>query len=164
MRVGVALQGGLLPQVAPAFELSGGWSRRWLRVDARATYMPPQTRALGVEGGSVRYQAWSVGARGCVVLRPGVVAVPLCLGTDAGAVHGRSAGLAPSGRDLRPFVDLGLSVGADWEVAARVSFWARLESGATVLRPDFAIDGLGSVHRAEVWRAVGAIGLAYAFR
>ncbi len=161
LRAGVGISAGILPNAAPVFGLAGGWTRRHLRLDARVSYVPPQVDAL--DGGRVTYQAWDVGARGCGLLLPRFVTIPLCAVVGGGAVHGDASGFEESGRAARGLVYASGSAGVDVPLAARFAFWARVEGGATLLRPQFDIEGLGTVYTARAWRVGARIGAAFDF-
>ena len=161
LRVGVGLTMGLLPRAAPTFELAGGWSRGHLRLQGHVDYLPPQREE--VLDGSITVQAWGAGGRGCGLLFARALTLPLCGGIGAGAVHGSASGFEEIGTDARLQVFATASAGVDWAIAPRFSFWARLEGGATLLRPRFEIQGLGTVFAAEVWRAGATIGVGYDF-
>ena len=161
VRAGVGVSMSVLPRAAPAFELSGGWARGRLRLDARATYLPPQGDS--VAGGTVTYQSWDLAARGCGQFFRGPVTVPLCGVFGAGAVHGAASGFVEDGRDARALAYAAGSVGVDWAVASRFWFWGRAEGGATLLRPRFELEGPGTVHTARSWRVGGSIGIRFDF-
>ncbi|MEM7159939.1 MAG: hypothetical protein AAF799_44275 [Myxococcota bacterium] len=95
-------------------------------------WTPVEARAPDGPGG--RIQQWTVDARGCGVLRPGPLELPLCGGLDIGAVHGQgidvldpqrvtslrlaaAAGAAVLWRPARLGGRLGLWAGADVLVA-----------------------------------------------
>lgn len=161
IRVGVGLTMGLLPRAAPSFELAGGWSRGHLRLAGHVDYLPPQLEE--VSGGTITVQAWAAGARACGLLFARAVTVPLCGGFGAGAVHGSATGFDETGTDARVQAFALASAGVDWAIAPRFSFWARLDGGATVARPRFEIQGLGTVFAAQAWRAAATIGVGYDF-
>lgn len=161
VRAGVGVMAGPLPNAAPMFELSAGWARRYLRLDGRVGYLPPQRDEL--DGAQVRYQAWDIGGRGCGLLHARALTVPLCVGVGAGAVHGRATGFEGAARDRRALVHASGSVGVDWAIASRLAFWARAEGGATVLRPVFEIEGLGRVRTTPAWRVGALFGVSFDF-
>lgn len=68
------------------------WGRAF-RVELGATYWTPvEVRTEGSAAGG-RLQQWTIDARGCGLLRPGPLELPLCGGFDVGAVHGVGVGV-----------------------------------------------------------------------
>lgn len=68
------------------------WGRAF-RVELGATYWTPvEVRPEGSAAGG-RLQQWTIDARGCGLLRPGPLELPLCGGLDVGAVHGMGVGV-----------------------------------------------------------------------
>lgn len=161
VRAGVGVAAGLLPRVAPAFELAGAWTRGRWEIGGRVTYQPSQRRDLEV--GQVTLQAWDGAAQGCAVFHPGPLVLPLCANVGAGAVHGRANGFGGAGADVRPQAYASGSVGAGWAIAPGTRFWARAEAGATLARPRFEVGGLGRVYTAPVWRAGLVLGVSFDF-
>jgi hypothetical protein len=69
------------------------WGRAF-RVELGASYWTPvEVRLDGATAGG-RLQQWTIDARGCGLLRPGPLELPLCGGLDVGAVHGVGVGVA----------------------------------------------------------------------
>ena len=161
VQAGVGVSADVQPQAAPAFELSGGWARVRLRFDARATYRPPQRDTF--DSAMLSFQSWDLAGRGCVRFFPGPVTLPVCGVVGAGAVNGAARGVVEEGRDARALLYVAASVGAQWMVAPRLGFWAQVEGGATLLRPRFAVEGLGTVHTANVLRLGASMGVRFDF-
>lgn len=68
------------------------WGRAF-RVELGATYWTPvEVRPAGSSAGG-RLQQWTIDARGCGLLRPGPLELPLCGGLDVGAIHGVGVGV-----------------------------------------------------------------------
>jgi hypothetical protein len=69
------------------------WGRAF-RVELGATYWTPvEVRPAGSSAGG-RLQQWTIDARGCGLLRPGPLELPLCGGLDVGAIHGVGVGVS----------------------------------------------------------------------
>jgi hypothetical protein len=69
------------------------WGRTF-RVELGATYWTPvEVRPAGSSAGG-RLQQWTIDARGCGLLRPGPLELPLCGGLDVGAIHGVGVGVS----------------------------------------------------------------------
>lgn len=82
----------VLPSTTAVVSLVGAlWGPHW-RAELGASYWTPVTsRPDGISGG--RIEQWTLDARGCGLLRPGPLELPLCAGLDVGAVHGRGRGV-----------------------------------------------------------------------
>jgi hypothetical protein len=90
---------------------AAAWGRAY-RVELGASYWTPVEAR--VEGGTAggRLQQWTVDARGCGLVRPGPVELPLCGGVDVGAVHGMGVGVTAPRRvaSLRLAVAVGAAL------------------------------------------------------
>jgi hypothetical protein len=99
LRLGAGAGLSVLPGATAAISVAAAtWGRAW-RAELGASYWTPvETRpGDGVTGG--RIQQWSFDARGCGLVRPGPLELPLCAGLDVGAVHGEGVGV-PSPRQV----------------------------------------------------------------
>jgi hypothetical protein len=126
------------------------WGRAW-RAELGASYWTPveSIPSGGTTGG--RIQQWTVDARGCGLLRPGPLELPLCAGLDVGAVHGRGIGV-PSPRDI---ASLRLAFAAGAAVV-----WAPARFGGRVgLR--LSAEALVALVRARFRASPAAPGLVY---
>ncbi len=131
VRLGPTLELGSLPRVGGGTELA--LALRWprLRLEVRGTYLWPR-RSNAPGPGSALYQLGTVGARGCA--RPSVrrLAIPLCLGLEAGALRVDSRGLSPPRTLIGPW--FGPAAAAGVSIAGqRVGLWAVTEAGFAVV-------------------------------
>jgi hypothetical protein len=69
------------------------WGRAF-RVELGASYWTPVEARPDDTAAGGRLQQWTIDARGCGLLRPGPLELPLCGGLDVGAVHGVGVGVA----------------------------------------------------------------------
>jgi hypothetical protein len=142
----------ILPAPTAVVGLSLGLYGRLWRAEIGGGYWAP-TDEINPSNPEVgrRFQLWAVTARGCVAPAVRSVEFPVCVGVDAGAMHGRGTG------DL----DSGLSVVAPWAAFASgasvrwrprglgdwVGFWLRGQALVALVRPGFATQPSGTVHR-----------------
>ncbi len=137
----------VLPTTVAAVSLMAGLAGHAWRVELGGTvWTPAETTVAAVGGG--RFWQWTVDVRGCGVLRPGPLEVPLCGGVDVGAVNGQGIDLEStlSATALR----LAASGGAAlvWRPAAlrRVGLWIGGDALLALVRARFsafpAADGL----------------------
>ncbi|MCA9709138.1 MAG: hypothetical protein KDK70_25060 [Myxococcales bacterium] len=141
----------VLPKPTAVLSLGAAtWGRAW-RAELGASYWTPvDTFPTGDTTGG-RIQQWTLDARGCGLLRPGPLEIPLCAGVDGGAVHGKGLGL-PAARQVTS-LRLALAAGA-----ALVWAPARLR-GRLALRLD--AEGLVALVRARFRASPAAPGLVY---
>lgn len=112
IHVGLRAQGAaglsVLPSPTAAVSLMAAiWGPRWRAELGATVWTPVDSRPDGTAGG--RIHQWTIDARGCGVLRPGPLELPLCGGLDVGAVHGIGRGVLDPRRvaSLRLAVALG---------------------------------------------------------
>lgn len=72
---------------------AAAWGRAF-RVELGASYWAPMEVRPGGGAAGGRLQQWTIDARGCGLLRPGPLELPLCGGVDVGAVHGVGVGVS----------------------------------------------------------------------
>ncbi|MEM9456447.1 MAG: hypothetical protein AAGF11_19860 [Myxococcota bacterium] len=68
------------------------WGNAW-RAELGASYWTPVDSIPTGDTIGGRLQQWTIDARGCGLLQPGPLELPLCAGVDVGAVHGRGLGV-----------------------------------------------------------------------
>jgi hypothetical protein len=161
-RLDVGAAAGPLPRFGPAVGLAVGVLWLPLRAEVRARYLAPQ-RFEGDAGRGALLQAWTLGPRICG--EPGVAKLtfPLCLGLDAGAMHGAGRGVAQRASGMRAMIVLPASVGLAVEVHRVIALTAEAEAGATVLRPSFVIENLGTLYKTPAWMVRAALGVEVRF-
>jgi hypothetical protein len=102
---------------------------------------------------------WSLGVRGCGVPRMGAVELPLCVGVDGGQTVGQGIGLRDPLTSAQPWLAGLAEAGVAWPVRPWLALTARASLAVPVLRQDFAISGLGVVHRVGPVQGRGLVGL-----
>ncbi len=145
VHVGVRVGAGVSPSVlAPASAVVSATASTWgraFRAELGASYWPPvESRPSGASAPGGRLQQWTVDARGCGLVRPGPLELPLCGGLDVGAVHGLGVGVASPQRATS--LRLALTAGASlvWRPARwrqRVGPWIGAEAAVALVRARF---------------------------
>jgi len=88
LRVGAGAGFSVLTNASAVVSAGAAVWGRAFRVELGASYWTPvEVRPEGASAGG-RLQQWTIDARGCGLLRPGPIELPLCGGLDVGAVHG----------------------------------------------------------------------------
>jgi hypothetical protein len=136
---------GVLRPVSPAFSADVGVGFAPLRLSAGALWAWPQTLSLGP--GTVRERLLAGFARVCLpAWQRGGLRLDACSGAVAGAVTAEAVGYTRNERRTRSFVAVpfeaalsGWSSPVGWEVSLGGLFPLR--------RPDYTIDGVGTVYR-----------------
>ncbi|MCX4246181.1 hypothetical protein [Paraliomyxa miuraensis] len=130
--VGVAT----LPRTTAVISLAAAtWGRAW-RAELGASYWTPTP--TDPTGG--RIQQWTIDARGCGLLRPGPLELPLCGGLDAGAVHGEGVGVLAPRRAASLRLAAGLGAALVWRPARwqqRVGPWLGADLLIALVRARF---------------------------
>jgi hypothetical protein len=102
-----------------------------------------------------RFDALGGQLRGCRTLPVSTLELGLCATLRAAAMRGRSLGATADGSATAPWYALGGSAGLSWPRGSWLVL--RIEAGvaASLDRPQFVIDGVGTVQRVAAW--VGAL-------
>ncbi len=151
VRLGLGVGGLVLPGAGVGLGVAP-----WLgsaRVHGRLAlqYWVPRTRALpAFDDAGATIQLAAVGARVCGNLERGRWRFPLCGGADVGAMVGRGSGpgLAVARRATAAWVAIVVQPGVELAVGPRVGLWAAFEGAISVLRPQFHLEGGGTLHHA----------------
>jgi hypothetical protein len=151
LRLGAGAGLSVLPGATAVISAAAAtWGRAW-RAELGASYWTPvETRpGDGPVGG--RIQQWTLDARGCGLLRPGPLELPLCAGLDVGAVHGKGVGVAAP----RHVASLRLAFTAGAALVWRPARWNQR------VGPWIGADLLVAVVRARFRATPAAPGLVY---
>lgn len=151
LQVAPVVGGGALPSVDAGGFLSVGVGGRLWQVNIGALASSgPGADVSEPDNASVGLVLALAGATACVVPLAGQVALRSCIGLDVGAVHGRGVDLAENRAAWSPLVAPAIETGLSWPQNRRVRLLMRARARVHALRPSFAVQGLGEVHRAGV--------------
>lgn len=153
-----------MPRLGPTLGLAIGVLWLPLRAEIRARYFTPQ-RSDDIRGASALVQLWTIGPRLCGEPSTGTLHFPLCVGLDAGAMHGAGRGVSRKDAVARAIIVLPASAGITVDVTRVVALTAEAEAGGTVLRPRFVVEGLpgDTLYVAPGWFARAALGVEVRF-
>lgn len=149
-RVAAGLDVGTLPAPTAAFEVSLALLWPNARFEIEGGYVAP--RVVGSrrnDAVGVRTQAWSVGARGCLVLSGKRVELPLCALARAGLVHGRGDGELVPHSARQPWVGVGPGLMTLVALRPRLSLAFGLDALVAVVRGGFQTTPSGIVE--DLW-------------
>lgn len=167
-RLGVGAAGGQLPGVGASI-LAGAsmGGRRWLARADLAYALPRRALVPGFDDRGALLQAWYVSLDGGLRWPLGErVRVPVTLGLDVGALHGRGFGVPTVSTRAQPWLAPALDAGLEARIAERVWLWLGGRASVPLLRPAFAIEGRGTVFRSDrlAWRAAGGVRVTFGGR
>ena len=145
LRGAIRLRGGPaglgLPGVGGAIGLVLGLlGQRW-RVELTALGRLP-VRAETTTTAAARLGLWTVGARGCGVVRAGNLEVPLCGGAELGQTIGRSEGLTTNGRAAVTWAAVTAAPALAWSPRPWLALVLEAELAVLLVRHDWVIRGL----------------------
>jgi hypothetical protein len=163
MATSFSLSSGLLPNVGFGATIDVGWNLgRWLPLHVDSTFWFPNAAVLAGQGGE--FWAWAAGAGACPTLVTAAnIAGTVCVGAQAGVIHGTGVGLQHTGSPTKPY--------GDAEARARVSFprsgplgvFVQLGVAVPFLRPRFVYLDASSapveVYRPQAMILFGGIGM-----
>ncbi len=142
---------GVTPAVAPGVTAAGSFLWPRARVQVRFDHWFARTiSAAGSGDAAADISMTTVGARGCVAPRVGIVDFPVCAGVLGGRMRGIGRGLAVTSDARLPFVgaDIGAAVGlAPYRMRGVVAFVLTVDLVVPFVRPGFEVDDLGTVSR-----------------
>lgn len=111
----------------------------------------------------VRATLFAFGARGCLVLHPRSLTLPLCAGLAAGQMRAEGLNVAAPDDASSPWVGLRLGPGLVWWPAPWIGLTGRVDGLLTVYRPNFTTSPSGLVHRAGVGGVTALVGVNLRF-
>lgn len=136
-----------MPGVGAQAALAAGLRGHAWRVELVGMYRGPTRVVSAVDPGvGARVRLWTIGARGCGVLRlAAVVEVPLCVGVEAGQAIGDGLGYAGAQRDAIAWAAVTVGPALVWLLRPRLALWAGLDVALPVVRGRFSAAGLGTL-------------------
>lgn len=149
LRLGGGLLLGPLPGLAGTPTLSVGIDRRALRVALTGGWALSRPARDGdhPEVGVETSLGW-VALQACGVPALGPIELPICAGVQAGGIRGRALGIERPGIDTLPWLAFEAGLGVVWTHALGLGPFVEVAALVPVLRPGFALEGAGLLHRA----------------
>lgn len=155
---------GVLPRTAFGPELQVGWSRAGYRVDVGAAWFPPVAATVDpARGGDFELVVGSI--RGCRTWHLGArVGAGPCLAFEGGVMTGEGKGilLPDAGKNSWFAARAGGLLTAESGIS-RLRWALALDAEVPITHDEFAVDGIGVVHRNAVVAGRGSLGLEASF-
>ncbi len=155
LRLAGGLEAFTLPRIGPTLNPAVGvQGERW-RLELTGLYRAP-TRAHAAEDPrvSARLRLWSIGVRGCGLVRRGRLEIPLCLGVEAGQAIGDADGpLARVQRARLPWLAVVAGPALAWAPRPWLALWFGVDVAVRTIPGKFTVTGAGDVH------TIGPVGL-----
>lgn len=160
VQASAGVSGGVLPGTGFVLEAAAGVLRRHWRVELYGRHRLAREFAASSDpevGG--RLSLWAVGGRGCGVLRFARLEAPLCLGVEGGQLIGEGFGFEGARRTAQPWAGVTAVPGLAFVATPVIAVVARAELGVSLVRPQFVIDNLETLHQTGRVFGRGFIGL-----
>jgi hypothetical protein len=155
-----------LPSPALGASFTLGWRRGRAGIELDVRTWAAQTHTLDFWAAGARFTRLSIGGRGCwSAWRSGAGGVDLaaCAGADVERVNAPGRGVDPSYEASAEWVAVAAGGLARFVLAPWLALRTRLEGSAPLSRPDFVIQGAGSLHRPAFLSAAGSFGVELSF-
>lgn len=148
VRVAGGFEAPGLPKIGGQVAVAGGLlGRRW-RAELTGSYRAPTTAYSPIDPlAGARVGLWTVGARGCGVLRPAMLEVLVCGAVEAGQVMGEGVGFGGGRRDRFAWVAGALGPALAWAPRRWLALWLGVELAVPVLGGEFEARGLGKLYK-----------------
>jgi hypothetical protein len=139
---------GTLPSPTLGIGAAGAVARGRLRFELGISYFPPRTEhfgSLAAAGGDVDLFLGHVFT--CVtLLTSGRIDLAPCASFEVGRIHGESFGVSSPGEGAAPWVAAGGAGRLVTRFASRTSLVTSLEAAVPLIRPEFIVTGLETLH------------------
>jgi hypothetical protein len=109
-------------------------------------------------------QLGAAALRGCPVLKARRWEFPLCAGVELGAMVARGLGVEKAAVQRSLWAAATVGGAAAWQPVRAIALWAQVDAVVPLVRPGFAVGGLGSLFRAPAAGVQGFFGLEAHFR
>jgi hypothetical protein len=154
LRLAGGLEAFTLPRVGPSLNPAVGLQGERWRLELTGLYRAP-TRAHAEDPRvSARLRLWSLGVRGCGLIRRGRLEIPLCLGVEAGQAIGDADGpLARAQRARLPWLAAVAGPALAWAPRPWLALWVGVDVAVRTIPGKFTVTGAGDVH------TIGPVGL-----
>ena len=153
-----------LPRIAPTVNLAVGLlGERW-RVEFGGTYRAPTTEyRTDYPAVGARVRLWTVAARGCAVLRPSVLEIPLCGGLEAGQALAHGVGYDAAGPGRHPWLAAVVGPALVWSPRRSFALWLGVEFGVPLIAGNFTSEGLGELYAIKRYSLRAGLGVEVRF-
>jgi hypothetical protein len=162
--LGMAFDFGSLPRATAGLEGSFGWQVPHARFEVGASYFLPRRGTLsGRSDVGATFQFASANLRACYELVTVSLALGPCL--DGGLTLTSASGFGPIATDRVSTIGFtaGGDVAARWLISRHLAPYVRLGGLIPLARPEFAVQGLGTVYRATPAVLRGGVGIEVHF-
>ncbi len=148
VRIAGGFEALALPKIGAQLSGAGGLlGRRW-RAELTAAYRAPTTAYAATDPtAGARVRLWTVGARGCGVLRPARIEVALCGALEAGQVLGAGVGFTGGRSDRFAWLAGALGPAVAWAPRRWLALWLGVELAVPLLGGAFEARGLGTLSK-----------------
>lgn len=150
IRLGGGLLLGPLPGLAGTPSLSVGLDLRALRIAMSGSWALSRPARYAAEPGvGVEVSLGWATLHLCGVPQLAVIELPICVGIRAGGMRGRAVGIERPGIETLPWLAFEAGAGVVWTNALGLGPFVEVAAVVPALRPGFAVDGAGVLHRAD---------------
>lgn len=159
------VSGFLLPGAAAGVAVGFAVMLPRARFEALGSYSLP-TEAEHDEEPDIgaEIQLGAAALRGCPVLKARRWEFPLCAGVEVGAMVARGLGVEKPTVQRSLWAAITAGGAAAWQPVSAIALWAQVDAVVPLVRPGFAVEGLGSLFRAPPAGVQGFLGLEARFR
>jgi hypothetical protein len=169
LRPALRVHGGVdfasLPAPSPGTMVSFVFLFGANRVEIQGSaWLPEEGTAATKPTAGGRLSLLAAGARYCRSVREGTIEVAGCGSLEAGAIMGSGFGITMPVSGAAPWIAPGVGGLGLWNFSRYFSLALAIEGLIPVVRRDFAIEGLGSVHRPPPISARAFFGVEARFR
>jgi hypothetical protein len=147
---GAGVEAGALPAAGAMVSVRAAAARRFVRLMLEGLYVAPRRAHLArAPGASADFQLFAAAASGCVVPRLEPLALPVCLGLEAGALRADPSGLEHGRTTHRVWVAAMLRLAVIVPLRGRFSLSLGLDGLVPLLRHAFVVRGGGELFVSE---------------
>ncbi len=136
-RMQAGWSGGLLVEAGPSLALTAAAMRGRLRAEVGGRYHAPRTVAIPTFtlGSFARLSLFELDIRGCLVLDPGPIEIPLCLGVSSGRWKADPVGVGSADPTADTWVGGHVLFSGRYEVDSNLAFWAGAQGTMSIVQP-----------------------------
>ncbi len=155
----LALDALALPSPAPGLGLRLGLRPGPWRLYAGGLWFPARTESVAGGVGQAEFSLWLGSVSGCYAVLEGSIESSLCLESEVGRLAAKTTGLTAPGQGSSPWWAVGGGVELGWQLSPAWALVGRGSALAPLVRKDFVIGGIGSVHEPPAVTGRAEIGL-----